>query len=147
MSSAPKVEFKVEGADALAREAQGMKPKMRAAVISTLKTYAIKVQRTIKHKLSQPGSGRTYQRGGVTHQASAPGEPPATDTGRLRSSIQHALQGLTAVVFTNVEYARALELGYPANNLEPRPFMRPSLEEHADDLRASLIDAIDQSLS
>ncbi len=37
--------------------------------------------------VSQPGHGRTYKRGSVVHRASAPGEPPAPDTGTGRRSI------------------------------------------------------------
>jgi very-short-patch-repair endonuclease len=33
------------------------------------------------------GAGRVYTRKGITHVASAPGDPPAVDTGRLRASI------------------------------------------------------------
>src|SRR5574343_442459 len=33
------------------------------------------------------GSGRVYKHGGRTHIASAPNQPPAVDTGRLRASI------------------------------------------------------------
>ena len=35
----------------------------------------------------KPGSGEEYRRKGIIHRASAPGEPPAVDTGRLRASI------------------------------------------------------------
>ncbi len=37
--------------------------------------------------LSQPGHGRTYKRGEVVHRASAPGEPPAPDTGSARRTV------------------------------------------------------------
>lgn len=83
--------------------------------------------------------GRTesgYKEEGVKKEkvgsyASSPGEPPRVQTGRLRSSITHEMDPLRPVgrVGTNVEYARALELGYAPRNLEPRPYMRPGVEK------------------
>ena len=43
--------------------------------------------------VSQPGHGRTYKRGSVVHRASAPGEPPAPDTGTGRRSIGWVQKG------------------------------------------------------
>lgn len=51
------------------------------------------------------------------------------DTGRLRSSITHALErdgrGLVAMVGTNVSYALPVELG--TFRMRAQPFLRPSL--------------------
>ena len=47
------------------------------------------------------------------------------DTGRLRSSITHEIQGTTGRVGTNVEYARAVELG--TEKQSPQPYLRPAL--------------------
>lgn len=62
-----------------------------------------------------------------THRASAPGEAPATDTGRLANSIQADIAGKNATVFTDVQYAPWLEFG--TRTIEPRPFMFPALEQ------------------
>lgn len=79
-----------------------------------------------KVMLSQPGSGRLYHRGKtVEHRASAPGEPPAPDTGRLRGSIStEVIRGLDEVVgfvAVNTEYAAHLELG--TERMKPRPYL------------------------
>lgn len=93
---------------------------------------ALVLERKIKEELSKPGSGRLYPRGKKrVHQASAPGEPPAVDFGRLRASVgQEEFRVLGAVlsikVGTNVEYALPLEYG--TGKIKPRPFMRPALE-------------------
>lgn len=62
-----------------------------------------------------------------THRASAPGEAPARDSGRLDNSIQADIQGKQATVFTNLEYAPWLEFG--TQKIEPRPFMVPAMEK------------------
>jgi HK97 gp10 family phage protein len=75
-------------------------------------------------------SGRTYRRRGVTHVASAPGEPPAADTGTLHNSIKVTpnFTRLQAVVNAGASYAKALEYGTP--RMDPRPFMRPALNNN-----------------
>lgn len=51
------------------------------------------------------------------------------DTGRLRNSITHQVDGKTLMVGTNVEYAPYVELG-TSKNKGPRPYIRPSIENH-----------------
>ena len=75
-----------------------------------------------------PASGRIYKHGKVIHHASAPGEPPATDTGNLVNSgytgrIEKAQYeaGFTAL------YAQALEFG--AGRMSARPYLRPAVEK------------------
>ena len=82
--------------------------------------------------LSTQKTGRLYRRRGAEHQASAPGEPPATDTGRLVNSINTEVdtQNLVVRVTANAAHADALEFG--TRNMEPRPFMRPALANKRD---------------
>jgi len=62
-----------------------------------------------------------------THQASAPGQYPATDTGRLVSSVRMLPDvGTSYVVGTNVEYGRWLEFG--TSRMAARPWLLPSFE-------------------
>lgn len=74
-----------------------------------------------------PKTGRVYQRRGVEHQASAPGEAPASDTGRLVNSIttSYDTQNLVGTVNAGTKYAAYLEYG--TAKMEPRPFMRPAV--------------------
>jgi hypothetical protein len=67
---------------------------------------------------------------GSAYRASAPGEPPAARTGRLRQSffmtiIPHE-DYWTLRIFTNVTYADDLEYG--TERMAPRPFIVPALE-------------------
>jgi HK97 gp10 family phage protein len=87
-----------------------------------IRTHAIKsIQRGTK-------SGIVYEKTSPkrTHRASAPGEAPATDTGRLAGSIRADIEGLKAEVVADTEYAAWLEFG--TQNIQPRPFLVPALE-------------------
>lgn len=64
------------------------------------------------------------------------------DTGRLRSSISHRLQGDSAVAIgTNVEYATYVEMG--TSKMKAKPYLRPGIENNAEQYR----DIIKQYLS
>ncbi len=80
------------------------------------------IQGNARTDMAQSKSGRMYG----DHQASAPGESPAIDTSNLVNSI--LVDEGDGIVYTNAEYAEALEYGAPMNNLEPRPFMTPAAE-------------------
>lgn len=94
------------------------------------------------------------------HWSSPPGEPPHVDTGRLRASISWILSTDTAdrgvvggkaeqedavsrpesrpneiiaVVGTNVEYGKFLELG--TEKMKARPWLRPALEKAIAQIR------------
>ena len=62
------------------------------------------------------------------HQASAKGEAPATDTGRLISSITQEKTGDSEwIVGSKVEYSKWLEFG--TRKMGERPFLRPALKK------------------
>lgn len=81
-------------------------------------------------RLVQTGSrsGRIYRRGRKTHQASAPGEPPKTDTGALVRSmrVDHRPGTGRASFVVGAEYAARLEFG--TAKMAARPFVRPAIE-------------------
>jgi HK97 gp10 family phage protein len=81
----------------------------------------------IKLILEGSKSGHVYKRRSVTHKASAPGEAPASDLGRLVQSIRvdHTPNSLTARVVAGTKYAKLLELG--TQSMRPRPFMAPAV--------------------
>jgi hypothetical protein len=90
----------------------------------------VEVTNEVRRLVSQPGTGRVYSRRGVAHRASSPGEPPAVDTGRLRSSygwrVAGGLGGWFVEVGTNVRYAPMLEFG--TSRMAARPHLRPAIE-------------------
>lgn len=90
---------------------------------------AQELRNAIVEELSTEGRGRSYRRGRTAvHVASAAGDAPAVDTGRLRQSI-------TALkvddghwrVGTNVVYAPYLEFG--TRRMAARPFMRVAVRK------------------
>ena len=107
---------------------------------------ACNVVRNKMIKIQKPGSGRVYKkvRGGkaggsrgrrtaknyIYHRASAPGQPPAPDTGHLRRSIQYEIykrrHHVFGIVGTSVPYGKWLEFG--TRRMKPRPFARPALD-------------------
>lgn len=91
---------------------------------------------------SPPKTGRIYRHGKVKHQASAPGEAPATDTGFLvdSASTTRVANANHEVAFT-AEYAAPLEFGTP--RILPRPFLRPSVDKH----RRSFEDAMSAAMT
>lgn len=114
-----------------------------------LVTSGLVLEREIKLMLSHPGTGRVY--GGARsrktgrkrkqHQASAPGEPPAVDTGVLRNTIGHeVIESMGHVklrVGSNQKYAQPLEFG--TMSIKPRPFMRPAFELARKQMSASAV--------
>lgn len=87
--------------------------------------------------LSRPGTGREYPRGGRVHRASAPGEPPAVDTGELRASIGAEQVGGVLRVGSGLPKAAGLEFGTTTpsgGTVAPRPFMRPAFEAVRDEM-------------
>ena len=76
---------------------------------------------------SGPKTGKVYRHGNVSHQASGPGEAPASDTGALASNSKAERESVAhwLVIFFQ-KYAPDLEFGTP--NILPRFFLRPSVE-------------------
>ena len=105
------------------------------------------LQADLIEKLSQPGTGggaNWRPSKGQRYQPSAPGQPPAVQTGQLRLSWSAGKSGhyQTRIRGTEVEsrygqvqvgsalkYAAALEYGYPPRNLKARPYIRPVVDD------------------
>lgn len=94
-----------------------------------------------KESMAEPKSGRLYQRGKVVHQASAPGEAPAIDTGHLVNSFFiRKLNRLQRLITVGAEYAVHLEFG--TSRMAARPFLRPALKKVAPHFRMAMAEII-----
>ena len=148
----------MKGFDEFTGEVKKLTPAGKRAVGLTLVA-------AVKEKLSHPGRGR-FRRGETTRQgagsrrpdrtvrtrgaprvklgsrASAPGDPPAPDSGALRNSVDYHEQNGKDVVGTDQPQAPALEYGTKSAGrnhnvvILPRPFMRPAFQLVRDKLGA-----------
>ena len=98
--------------------------------------YTDTVKKLIRE--SRP-SGRTYQRGRRVHQASAPGEPFAVDTGaHLRAvgfTVEETPTGYEAVAGSTLKTSLSLEFG--TRRMAARPTWRPALDIAGPRIEAS----------
>lgn len=115
-----------------------LKASMRSATHAVVAKTVFDIEAGIKNRLAQPGTGKIYGATGPVskpgkkrrkrHQASAPGEPPATDTGTLANSTQGKMLSETeGEVRVTAEYGPMLEHG--TTFIAPRPFFAPSVED------------------
>lgn len=117
----------VSGAREVARNLEFAENLVMDAIGDAVQETAINIHNRWTRSLKQKGSGITYKRANGSHTASAPGQPPATDTGRLASSTHWKMTGeAEAEVGTNVAYFEWLEGG--AKHIEPRPSLTPAKE-------------------
>ena len=91
------------------------------------------VMNDVIESINNPGKGRVYPRkSGPPHKASAPGDPPATDTGELKRNIAMDVETrgkqLVGKIFSGMEYSVHLEFG--TTKMEKRPFMGPALKRN-----------------
>ena len=117
----------------LRRRLKALSPAVRKAVEEATKFSVLDVETEAKRMIQQgPKTGivRVVTKAGKTHQASAPGEAPATDTGFLVSNITHEIDSdkLGGKVVSRAIYSRRLELGPKGKPHLARPFLRPALQ-------------------
>lgn len=124
------VNIRLEGSEAMQAALRKASAEVREAAAKAVVGTAIELRGDVVKSINRgPASGVTYQKINPkrTHRASAPGQPPMTDTGRLANSITFDRAGpLTATVGSNVIYALYLEYG--TRRMAARPFMRPAVE-------------------
>ena|SRR3990167_8198414 len=96
--------------------------------------------------LETPKTGRVYTRWGVSHQASAPGEPPASDLGQLVNSIRTSYepQDLIGIVHVGAKHGEYLEFG--TARMAPRPFARPAAVNKMPDVTTYIAEEITKGL-
>lgn len=92
--------------------------------------------------LNTAKTGRVYRRRGVEHRASAPGEPPASDTGNLvnRRRIDLIPARLAARLTFSAIYAVYLQMG--TRRIEPRPWADRAVNEKRDEVNAAVMSRI-----
>lgn len=144
----------VFGVNEVIKELRQITSKADSATRDTNNASAMLTRTHAIRLIQQPGSGRVYTRAPGSnrsreHQASAPGEPPATDTGILAGAmyVQRARgTKLSAEVgpADKVQYGKHLEYG--TRNMAPRPFLKPAFDVVARTHQSRMISAIRRAL-
>lgn len=111
---------------------KGVEPKIRAGAIDGLNAIGLAMLNAAKRRIkTSPASGRVYRKYNPRriHRASAPGQPPATDTGGLINSgfFDVDENELEAQIGFGKFYAKFLEFG--TRLMRKRPFLLPTVEE------------------
>jgi len=129
---ASQLTMEIRGLDEFMRRLDGLSAVTRDETIGTaLLAGALVLEGYAKAAIANPPkSGKIYMHGKVAHQASAPGEAPATDIGQLYDSFSTKRDGAEARVDVHSEYAEALEFG--SSKMAARPYLRPAMDEHKD---------------
>ncbi len=107
--------------------------ELHQKAVDLVAATAENIAATAVDSMSGPKSGRMYRSrkgDGSMHQASAPGEAPARDTGGLAGGITvvEGANDLQRIVAVNAAHGLPLEAGAPRAHLAPRPFMDPAVE-------------------
>ena len=99
------------------------------------------VEGTAKDSIQKGGTGILYEKYNPrrSHRASAPKEPPATDTGFLVSQISMNVKKepngvVVGQIISAAPYSAHLEFG--TTNMTERPFMQPALEKNRRKIEA-----------
>jgi phage gpG-like protein len=140
-------DVRIEGMAELSRKLLEIPAGGEKGAVRAVRRVTLDVHRSVREKLKQPGTGREYTRGNVTHVASAPGQPPASDSGRLSNSYGFDFErgGLTGIVGTNLSYAPHLEFG--KRKMAPRPHLFTSYEEERPKLEPAIREEVAAELA
>ena len=114
------------------------------AALGKMHTAVNEIRNTTLETLSGTRTGRTYRVPGTgrTYTASAPGEPPAQATGRLRQSIATEVTreggDIIGRVGTDQSYGKMLEFGTHGGKIKPRPWLHLSFSKTVPKVREIL---------
>lgn len=138
----------VEGLDEVLRKMHEVNDRVNDALQDGLMASAAMVQSAAVKSIARGvKSGRIYTKGRITHQASAPGEAPATDTGALIRGfqIEDAFINQNVVfVLNNSDHAEPLEFG--TSKIAARPFLFPALEGSRKKIMKEIRSQIERAL-
>ncbi len=139
-----RITMQLEGGDQLAAALRAYGAKAEKHVGDAVNATGLELRGDIVKAYQRgPASGMTYEKYNPrrTHTASAPGQAPATDTGRLASSVDFKRDGpMIATVGSTVAYAAMLEFG--TSRIAPRPAWVPATEAMRPKFRQRLETAL-----
>lgn len=134
------IRIKIDNLEAVERALTQYGAKAEAEISKVLDVIGTSIINGVKKQMRSSKSGRTYKRGrlGRDHVASAPGEAPAVDTGRLiNSSIyQKKVSPLELIGGSNVQYSEWLEYG--TRRIKPRPSWTLEIYAHREIMQKAI---------
>ena len=117
-------------------------PKLESVATQRMYAAAQEVRNETLRTLSGNRTGRTYRVPGtqVTYTASAPGEPPAVQTGQLRNSVRDNVYKREKSVVGEVgtELMKGLWLEKGTRKMAPRPWLEPSFDKSLERVKEIL---------
>jgi HK97 gp10 family phage protein len=137
----------VRGADKLIKKLNRLPMELRGGIGAALTVSVIDMDAYAKQQISGGGrSGKTYRRRTISHQASAPGEFPKSDTGQLVSSLFFRIGAdkLSAFFGTKLAYGRWLEFG--TSRMRARPWLSPTLKANAEKISPRIRAAVNEAI-
>jgi HK97 gp10 family phage protein len=143
------VNFKITGLDKLAARLITTRTSIAEGLGRAAIRGGFKVQGEAVMLVQRgPKTGEVYKRRTVKHQASAPGEAPASDTGNLASNIvvDFIREGNAALVVVKSRAPYSIPLEFGTKNIEPRPFMRPAYRKHKNDIIKDIAKEVNQEI-
>jgi len=141
--------IEIDGAAEASAAIAALGEKVEAEIARAVTASALRIDMDVKQRIQRgPKTGRVYTRGrgrnmSREHQASAPGEAPATDTGVLVSPSGitfRQVSPLTAEVESRLDYAYYLEFG--TRFIAQRPSWLPAVEKERPNFARAVAEAI-----
>src|SRR5690554_3686336 len=134
------MKLRIEGMEDLDRSLARISSRFESEATALVNRTAQNIRNTAVRSIQKrsPG-GEEYEKYNPrrSHVASAPGQPPNTDTGRLAGSIRAVNSDKpTAHVEALADYAVHLEFG--TRNMAARPFMTPAVEAEREKYRKGI---------
>ena len=135
----------MDGISALSRQLAELAGDADAVMTEVVTNLAVDTQREAVQGIQRgPATGAVRPDGS---RASAPGEYPMSDTGRLANNVVANLPtsgNLSAEVGTNIQYGRYLEFG--TSRMAARPWLLPSFNKAKAGVEGKLKRAIERAL-
>jgi phage gpG-like protein len=141
------IRVEIEGLKELRDAVNNLEQSFDTAVALAAQDTVLAIRTKVIKALQSGGGGRVYQKYKPrrTHTASAPGQPPATDTGTLVSSIYFETDPKGATVGSRLVYASYLETGTRRNgilHMAARPIWLQTAEVEGQLFRQRILDEI-----
>lgn len=142
----------VEGVSSLLAKFKALPTDVKTASPEAAHLAALDYQGKLIRTLNSGGrTGKIYTKGTVSHQSSAPGEPPKSDLGNLANSIavRRNKLDMSSEVYSGLisslggsPIPRAIYLEFGTSKMEPRPMWEPIFKENAARYKKMVADAV-----